>query len=110
MPGKELELLAQALAASHRLLSRYGDKWVSKRLRRLEDRAREGDLGAIQSAISESTGGMGSFNDRILSRSNRDAIAKQEEPAANAELRACVERVEKAAREAAAAHGIALWR
>ncbi len=108
MPDKELQALADALADACRLLERHGDKWVSGRLRELEQEARRGEADAAIGAVTEATGSMGSFNDRILYRSNGDSIEPRDERAVNAELREKVRIVEEKARAAAAAHGLEL--
>lgn len=110
MSNRDLEALAAALADARRLLERHGDTGISGRLRALEESALQGDPDAAITALIEATGGMGSFNDRILSQSNRDAIEPEDKPAVNAELQRRMRIVEECARAAAAAHGLKLWR
>jgi len=76
----------------------------------LEARLASGDWTAVESAVSEATGGMGSLRDRGLSAAGGDAIAPDEEAAVNARLEVLVKEVERTAREAAAVLGVRLIR
>jgi hypothetical protein len=89
-PPLALEDLKNALREARELLLRHGDKYVSARLADLELRLARGDMTAIQSALSEATGSMGSLSDRILYASNGDRIEPWEEPSVNEKLRALV--------------------
>jgi len=104
----EVDALMAALAQTRRLLRQHGEKFASARLEELEARLARGDWTAVQDAVSEAMGGMGSLRDRILSAINGDEITRDEEPAVNARLEGLVRRVEATARDAAAVLGVGL--
>ena len=106
----QIEALLAALAQTQDLLRKHGDKWVAGAIHELEARLARGDWAAIQTAVTEATGGMGSLRDRWISAANGDAIAREDEQAVNARLDALIEEVERTAREAAEAVGLQLFR
>jgi hypothetical protein len=110
MSSSDLHALADAVVAAREVLENHGEKYIAQSLLALEHRLRKGDTTAIMSAFTESTGSMGSLNDRVLSASNGDKIASEDEPSVNAQLRNLVRELERKAREAAAGHGIVLVR
>ena len=106
----EVHALMAALRETPMLLRKHGEKFASARLDELEARLARGDWTAVESAVSEATGGMGSLRDRVLSAANGDAITRPEETAVNAQLDAVITEVERTARIAAAVFGIQLVR
>jgi hypothetical protein len=108
--NNELEPVANAVEQVRRLLLDYGDTSTAPRLVQLEDRLRNGDKTALVTAVSESTGGMGSLNDRYLCRENGDKIASHEIISVNKRLSEMVKAIELAARSAAHERGIRLTR
>jgi hypothetical protein len=106
----KIKALMATLAETRELLKKHGDKWVAQRVGELEVRLARGDWDAIQTAVTEATGSMGSLRDRWLSAANGDAIARDDEHAVNARLDALVTNVERTAREAAEAVGLHLFR
>ena len=106
----DLSALIDALSRTRALLSRYGDTWVAGRLAELETRLATGDVSAVESAVSEATGGMGSLNDRRLSTANGDRVEAADEHEVNVQLRSLVRETERAARAAAAQLGLSLHR
>jgi len=106
----EIHALMAALRETRMLLRKHGDKFASARLDALEARLARGDWMAVESAVSEATGGMGSLRDRVLSAANGDAITRPQETAVNAQLDALITEGERTARNAAAAIGIQLFR
>jgi hypothetical protein len=106
----EIVSLARALAETRDLLHRYGARGTTTRVEDLERRLRCGDTTAIEAAISEVTGGMGSLRDRYLDVEIGDAIRPDEMEEANRRLSALVAEIERAARIAAAVLGIELLR
>jgi hypothetical protein len=78
--------LQSSLRKAESLLRRYGDRFVSDRLHELDVRLEAGDMDAIQSALTESTGSMGSLQDRYLCPENGDAIERGDVRVVNAEL------------------------
>lgn len=106
----ELEPVANAVEQVRRLLLDYGDTSTSPRLVHLEDRLRNGDETALVTAVSESTGGMGSLNDRYLCRENGDKIASHDAVSVNKRLSELVKAIELAARSAARERGVHLIR
>jgi hypothetical protein len=85
--------LIKALAEAGLILRRYGEVYISDALADLEMRLCKGDLTAIQSALIEATGGMGSLNDRIISVANGDHVDERDEVIANKQLRRAVQAV-----------------
>jgi chemotaxis regulatin CheY-phosphate phosphatase CheZ len=110
MSLEKLEALADAIAKVCQLLSQHGDKWVVERMSELEARLMAGDQSAVVSAVSESTGSMGSLRDRFLCPENGDQIEPSDVNAVNERLSGFVREVEARARDAAAQLGIALLR
>jgi ubiquinone biosynthesis protein UbiJ len=106
----KVEALIATLAQTSELLRRHGDSSIAARLQELETRLVRGDWTAVQSAVTEATGSMGSLRDRWLSVANGDAITHDQEQAVNAQLDALVKGVERTAREAAEAIGFQLFR
>ena len=102
--------LIKALGQTRELLRNYGDEWVSSRLEDLESQLARHDWTAIESAVSEATGGMGSLRDRWLSAANGDDIGRDEEPQVNAKLDALIIEVEQSAKAAALEIGLRLIR
>jgi hypothetical protein len=102
--------LAAALAQIRALLRKHGEKFASARVEYLETRLARGDWTAVESAVSEATGGMGSLRDRGLSKANGDSISYEDEAPVNARLEELVKEIERSARAAAAALGIPLIR
>ena len=98
------------LKQTEELLRKHGDKWVAARVNELQTGLARGDWTAIQTAVTEATGGMGSLRDRQLSVVNGDAITREDEHAVNARLNELIEDVERSAREAATAVGLHLFR
>lgn len=92
--------LRAAIQATRQLLLRYDDRYVVERLSEIDRRLSLGDASAIQSALSESSGSMGSLRDRFLSRTNGDPITPLDEFDANIRLTALVDEVRTAARAA----------
>lgn len=106
----KVEALFSSLEQTEQLLRTHGDKSVAATLKELQARLRRGDWTAIQSTVTEATGGMGSLRDRQLSVANGDAITREDEEAVNARLEELVRQVEQTARQAATALGIQLFR
>lgn len=106
----KVEALRRALRQTEDLLAKHGDKWVTAAVSELEARLARGDWTAIQTAVTEATGGMGSLRDRQLSVANGDAITREDELAVNARLDALIKEVERTARDAAEAVGLRLFR
>ncbi len=92
-----------ALADSVLFLREHGERHVSGRLAATRLRLEGGDLDAIQTALIEATGSMGSFRDLILSARNGHAVSADQELLANARLASLVTRVYDTAREALSA-------
>ena len=90
-PSTPLSELIEAVATAKDFLRRYGEVYVSNRMAELEVRLIDGDYSAIQSALNEARGGMGSLNDRVLSRLNGDNVEQREEEDLNQQLRSIVE-------------------
>jgi hypothetical protein len=105
-----VKALIGALAETRTLLRQHGERFASARVEDLEARLACADWTAIESTVSEATGGMGSLRDRGLSAVNGDAITRDEEPVVNARLEALVNKVEQTARDAAALLGVRLVR
>jgi hypothetical protein len=103
---EQLRSLAETIEQASELLTRYGDKFTAPRLLKLSVRLRQGDESAVLSALSESTGGMGSLNDRVFCRENGDLIDVNDIGLANGQLRRLVHDIEVAARLAAATCGL----
>jgi hypothetical protein len=110
MQKPEIVSLAEAVAEARDLLRRHGDTHVSARMEALGTALDRGDMRAVSSALSEATGSMGSLRDIILSVENGDDIRPDEVEPVNARLDLLVKEVERRARAAAAALGIALVR
>jgi hypothetical protein len=106
----KVEALIKALEQTRELLRKHGDRYASGRLLGLETRLARGDVSAVEGAISEATGGMGSLRDRWLSLANGDAITREEESQVNATLDSHIKEVERSARAAASALGVHLIR
>jgi len=106
----DVDPLIWSLASTREILQRYGETAVSARLAELERGLAAGDWDAIESAVSEATGGMGSLRDVWLSDSNGNLIEQCDEPQINAELDRLIVDVERTARETAARLGISLVR
>jgi hypothetical protein len=66
----QVDALIEALSETSSLLRKHGDRFVSARVEELEARLARGDWAAVESAVSEATGGMGSLRDRGLSTAN----------------------------------------
>ena len=95
----DLGVLAEAVEQARDLLLACGYGSTATRMSELAARLRTGDERAIVSAVSETTGGMGSLNDQVLY------------PAAtNGQFRSVVSDVERLARLAAAKRSISLVR
>jgi predicted acetyltransferase len=97
-----IEELRTAIVEAERFLRHYGDIHLVQRLRDLDLRLAAGDLRAVQGALSESTGSMGSLNDRILTPANGDPIEESDVPALNARLRILIAAVAQRAKAARA--------
>lgn len=95
--------LESALGQAEELLAAHGDVSVSRRLAELRARSAADDPSAIQSALTESTGSMGSLRDRYLCPENGDHIAQDEVHAVNEKLVGLVDEIRKAAEAALAA-------
>ena len=108
MEKADLTQLADAVANARDLLRKYGDVYVAARLDTLLSRLTAGSTDAIQSALSEATGGMGSLRDRFLCPQNGDAIASSDVGTVNSLLDDHVREIEVCARAAATAIGIHL--
>jgi len=106
----QVKALVSALEQTEQLLRAHGDAWVAAAVNELQARLNRGDWTAIQTAVTEATGGMGSLRDRQLSVANGDAITRKDEQAVNARLDELVREVERTAREAATALGLRLFR
>jgi hypothetical protein len=104
------ERLSRALAETRALLRKHGDTGPAARLKELERKLAAGETSAVEWALSEATGGMGSLRDRFLCAENGDRIDADEVEAVNEKLAGLVRRVEAEARSAAAALGIKLLR
>jgi hypothetical protein len=89
--------LEAALDQAEDLLSAHGDVHVTLRLAGLRAKLREGDRTAIQGALAESTGSMGSLRDRYLCPENGDEIAAHDVAAVNAQLCGLVRAIKRAA-------------
>jgi hypothetical protein len=96
---QEIELLAQAIDRTCYLLHTFGAEAARPRMIALAERLRAGDQNAIATAVSETTGGMGSLNDQNF-----------QSAAARELFQTAVRQVEKLARLAAAKHEISLVR
>ncbi len=107
---EELESVADAVGHVRQFLLDFGDKWTVPRLKQLEDRLHNGDETALVTAVSETTGSMGSLNDVYLYQRNGDDIAAHEVSTVNTRLREMVRDVEMKARSAAAKRGVRLIR
>ena len=86
-----LEALRKSLVRVRELLVRHGDEHVAERLSVIERELMSLDTSGIQSIISETTGGMGSLNDLILSSSNGHNMDELPEVAVNDRLRRSVD-------------------
>jgi predicted nucleic acid-binding protein len=98
-----IALLRSALAQAVELLVAHGDIHVSHRLTELRTRLEEGDQTALVIALSESTGSMGSLQDRYLCPENGDQIAPSDVVEVNAKLTGLVGSIRLAANAALAA-------
>lgn len=106
----ELRNLVHALRQVRLFLGDHGDGHLCARLEAIEARLGDGERGAVATALSEATGGMGSLRDRTISAANGDSVSPEREQEANDRLAALVDDVERRAREAAAALGLKLSR
>ena len=95
-----LAQLQSSLAEAEALLASHGDIYVVSRLAGLRARLEKGDRTAIVTALMESTGSMGSLQDRYLCPENGDQIAADEVEDVNARLRGPVESIKLAAEAA----------
>ncbi len=100
--------LSQAINRTAEFLRAYGDVHVAGRLDDLHGRLASDPAGAIETAVIEATGSMGSLRDRILCVANGDRIRGEEEEDVNARLRALVREIEISARSAAEVVGVRL--
>jgi hypothetical protein len=92
--------LIKTLQAIQDLLTRHGVRYLPERLSRIEAQLQSNDSAAIQAIISETTGGMGSLNDKVVSHSNGDNLDGFPEVAVNQRLRRGVEQLREQARSA----------
>jgi hypothetical protein len=90
-PPERIEALVVSLLHVRNLLVRHGEERVSERLSAIESRLVSHDLSEIQSIISETSGGMGSLNDLILSASNGHDMDGLPEKVINDRLRRSVD-------------------
>lgn len=104
------ERVAEAVERVRWFLFSYGDLHITSRLVALADDLRARDRNAVVSAISETTGGMGSLRDRYICPENGDKLASEEVEAVNEKLNQLITTVEREARAAAAEYGITLMR
>jgi hypothetical protein len=103
-PAPELiDALATSLAEVRELLVRHGEEHASARLRAIENALSVRDTSAIHSVISETTGGMGSFNDLTLRSSDGHDMDGLPESVINERLRRGVEELRARALAARAA-------
>lgn len=102
IPQMELDEAVTGLRAALRdavaLLRSYKYNQVAGRMADLDARLAEDDMDAVQSALAEATGSMGSLNDQILYGKEAD-----DDRGANARLRAIVARIRTYAEAANAA-------
>lgn len=110
LAARHLNDLIAALAGARALLEEHGAKWVASRLADLEARVATGDRTALQEAVSEATGGMGSLHDYILCAADGDAISPDQEEQVNARLRGFVRKIATFARLTATEVGFELYR
>jgi len=73
----EIDALIAALARTRTWLQEDGQPFTSARVEELEARLQSGDYSAVESAVSEATGGMGSLRDNAP-----EALVKEVECAA----------------------------
>jgi len=92
--------LIEATSDVRSLLLAHGEKHISARLLNLERDLAAGDRRAVRSAVSETTGGMGSLNDRILAASNGDQIERWRERSINVKLRRLIDTMRERANAA----------
>ncbi len=104
------ERVAEAVERVRWFLRSYGDVHTITRLVALADELRAGDRNAVVSAISETTGGMGSLRDRYICPENGDKLASHDVESVNEKLDQLIKVVEHEARAAAAEYGIILMR
>jgi len=103
MTSQAVEDLRQAIRDAADFLGQYGDTPLAERVLELDAGLARGDWRAVSDALAESTGSMGSLNDRYLSPANQDPVTESEAPAVNARLRALVARIRDCARAVPAA-------
>jgi hypothetical protein len=103
----DVEALIATLEQTSEFLRKHGRRLVAASLDELQTRLVRGDWTAIQSAVSEATGSMGSLRDQWLSVPNGNA---DDERAINTQLDAFTKEVERTARKAAEALGFRLFR
>jgi len=94
------------LDEAEKLLRAHGDTSVAERLGDSRHRLAAGDMSAIQSALSESTGSMGSLRDRFLCPENGDRIEQADVSAVNQRLNAVVDGIKHRAEDARRLHGV----
>jgi hypothetical protein len=97
-----VDQLSEALWQAEVLLAAHGDVYVTPRLADLRARLARGDRTAIRTALSESTGSMGSLRDRYLHPANGDLIGLDQVVEVNATLTQLVRAIKHAAKAAQA--------